>query len=51
MNDEDLKKVLFTLYLLRNRVEHDKSNWDAAQEAINLIEKYFGIDNESLSNL
>lgn len=41
MNDEDLKKVLFVLYLLRNRV--DEKNVEYAQDAIDLIENYFGI--------
>lgn len=44
MSDEDLKKILFTLYMARNARAYDDVVWDAAQECINLIEHRLGID-------
>ena len=43
MNDEDLKKILFSLYILRNVTTEDE-NWDTAQEAIYIIERHLGLD-------
>ena len=41
MNDDDLKKILFVLYLLRGRV--DGFDKEYAQEMIDLIEVHIGI--------
>jgi len=41
MNDEDLKKILFVFYLLRNKV--DGIDKEYAQEMIDLIEKHLGL--------
>jgi hypothetical protein len=42
MSDDDLKKVLFTLYLLRNKVD-DENAKGYAQEMIDLIERHLGV--------
>lgn len=39
MNNDDLKKILFTLYLLRSKME-DKNYKEYATEMIDLIEKH-----------
>lgn len=46
MSDEDLKKILFTLLLLKNRTKGDDEAQGFAYAAIRAIENHFGIDEE-----
>lgn len=51
MNDEDLKKILFTLLLLKNRTKDDEEAQGFAYEAIRAIENHFGIDRDEIHQM
>lgn len=46
MSDDDLKKILFTLQLLKNKTKDDSEAQGFAYAAICAIEKHLGIDKE-----
>ncbi len=46
MTDDELKKILFTLQLLKNKTKDDSEAQEYAYEAMRSIENYFGIDKE-----
>ncbi len=44
MTDDELKKILFVLIMMKNKMKDDAKSTEYLDEAIGYIEKHFGIE-------